>query len=313
MSGTTPTASSGSAPQGRPLGQQGSGPSSSRERYRRLRWTLITAGAVAAAIWGITAAQDAAAPPTASAGVGPDLHTLAVVGEALYIGGHSAVAQSLDSGKTWSRLSSLDNADAMGWAVTDNAVLFGGAAGLYRSTREAVDFTRITEGVPADGVRALGGAGSTVYLASPSAGLLVSHDAGQTWQTRNSEAGSTFLGTIQVDASNPERIIVPDTKSGLRLSTDGGKTFTSLGGPANARYATRNPADPDKLVAVGADGAAKSKDAGSTWQDIDVPPGTSKVQYAADGRTLYAATAIDNQPARLYRSGDDGANWQPTA
>ena len=86
-----------------------------------------------------------------------------------------------------------------------------------------------------------------------------------------------------------------------------------LGGPANARYATRNPADPDKLVAVGADGAARSKDAGSTWQDVDVPPGTSKVQYAADGRTLYAATAIDNQPARLYRSGDDGANWQPSA
>lgn len=312
MSSTAPTASSGSAPQRRPPGQPSSGSSPRSERHRRLRWTLVTAGAVAATIWGITAAQDpeGAGSPTASPGVGPDLHTLAVVGEALYLGGHSAVVQSLDSGRTWSRLNSLDNADAMGWAITDNAVLVGGASGLYRSTREATDFSRIAEGVPADDIRALGGTGSTVYLASPSAGLLVSHDAGQTWQERNSKAGRSFLGTIQVDASNPDRIIAPDTKAGLQLSTNGGRTFTSLGGPANARSATRHPTEPDKLVAVGADGAARSKDAGSTWQDIDVPPGTSKVQYAADGQTLYAATALYNQPARVHQSDDQGASWQ---
>ena len=135
--------------------------------------------------------------------MGPDLHTLTVVGEALYLGGHSAVAQSLDSGRTWRRLNSLDNANALGWAVTDNAVLVGGASGHYRSPREAVVFTGISEGVAADKIHALGGTGSTVYLASPSVGLLVSRDAGQTWQTRNSEAGRTFLGMIQVDGSNP--------------------------------------------------------------------------------------------------------------
>ena len=313
MSGIRPSPPKSHARQGRPGVLRRSGSRPGEHRYPRRRWALAAAGLVTAAIVGINVVQDPDATTlTTGTGVGPDLHTLSVIGEALYLGGHSTVAQSLDGGKTWRRLNSLDNADALAWATTDNAILAGGPTGLYRSKLEALDFTRVSEGVPAGEVNALGGAGTNLYLASPAAGLLVSHDAGQTWQTRNAEAGRTFMGTILVDATDPDQIIVADTKSGLRSSADGGRTFTSLGGPATARSAAQNPANPKKLIAVGADGAAKSSDAGTTWQQVDVPAGTSKVQYSADGRTLYAATALYGQPARVYRSGDDGDNWQPT-
>ena len=314
MSGTRPPPPNSRARQQRPHGPQRSDSRRGKQRHPQRRWAVTAAGLVTAAIFGIDAVQDAdITAPTAAAGLGPDLHTLSVIGEALYLGGHSAVAESLDGGKTWRRLRSLNNADALAWATTDNAVLVGGPTGLYRSPLEALNFTRVSEGVPAGEVHALGGAGSNLYLASPEAGLLVSHDAGQSWQTRNAEAGRTFMGTILVDPTDPDQIIVADTKSGLRSSADGGRTFAPLGGPANARSAARNPANPQELIAVGADGAARSSDSGTTWQQVDVPAGTSKVQYSADGRTLYAATTLYGQPARVYRSGDDGASWQPTA
>lgn len=314
MSGTRASPPNNRTRQGQPPGPGSSNSRPGKQHYPRLRWALAAAGLVAAATVGLNAVQgpDTTAS-TAGSGVGPDLHMLSVIGEALYLGGHSAVAQSLDGGKTWRRLSSLDNADALALAATDDAVLVGGPTGLYRSTPEALDFTRVIAGAPADEVHALGGAGSTFYLASPEAGLLVSHDAGQTWQIRNAEAGRTLMGTILVDATDPERMIVADTKSSLRSSRNGGRTFTSLGGPATARSAAMNPANPKELMAVGADGAARSNDTGTTWQPVDVPAGTSNVQYSVDGRTLYAATALYDQPARLYRSGDDGASWQPTA
>lgn len=66
--------------------------------------------------------------------VGGDLHTLTAIGDALYVGGHVAVAVSHDGGLRWEEVPSLANADAMGWAPTTDALLAGGHPGLFRST-----------------------------------------------------------------------------------------------------------------------------------------------------------------------------------
>jgi photosystem II stability/assembly factor-like uncharacterized protein len=251
------------------------------------------------------------AGPQASARVGGDLHTVTTIGDALYVGGHEAVAVSRDSGNTWQQINSLNNADAMGWAVTKDAVLVGGHPGLYRSTDQGATFTPVTGAATVPDVHALGGAGTAVYLASPQAGLLTSTDGGQNWQVRNVQAGRSFMGTILVDPTNPNRLVVPDMTGGLTASTDGGRTFTPLGGPTGAMAAAWNPTNVKEIIAVGMNGAARSSDGGTSWQNIAVPEGTSAVTYAADGRTIYAG-ALQGEQARTYRSTDAGATWQPT-
>lgn len=261
----------------------------------------------------ITRGDDPDAPAAASSAptVGGDLHTVTAIGDALFVGGHAAVAASHDDGRTWQEIDSLEGADAMGWAVTPDALLVGGHPGLFRSTDDGATFSQVSD-VSFTDVHALGGTDSNVYLASPQAGLLGSTDGGQSWEVRNAEAGQSFMGTILVDPQNPQRLIAPDMSGGLALSTDGGSTWTSMGGPMGAMAADWNPTDTNQIVAVGMDGAARSTDGGATWQDLDVPKGTSAVAYTDNGKALIAGV-LEGEQAVTYRSTDNGVTWTATA
>ena len=286
-----------------------------RAGWRRpaVRWgglaavVLLTTVAAAYAMTG-RGGSDAPASPT----VGADLHTVAVIGDSVYLGGHEAVVVSSDGGRAWRRVRSLDGADAMGWAVTAGAVWVGGHPGLYRSTDAGATFTSVTGAARVDDVHALGAAAGTLYLASPRAGLLASTDGGRSWQARNSAAGRTVMGTVLVDPGDPARLVAADMASGVVASTDGGRTFTALGGPRGAMAAAWNPTNIEEILAVGMGGGARSTDGGVTWRPLPVPSGVSAISYDPTGATVYAG-ALDGRQARLYRSSDGGATWSETA
>lgn len=286
------------------------------ERRRR----LVQRGVVALAALAVTAMvlllatrgnDPGVEAPASAPTVGGDLHTVTSIEDALFVGGHAEVAVSHNDGRTWQQVDSLAGADAMGWAVTPDAVLVGGHPGLFRSTDGGSTFSQVDDLTFSD-VHALGGAGRTVYLASPQAGLLVSTDGGQHWQVRNGEAGRSFMGTILVDPQDPQRLIAPDMSGGLSLSRDGGSSWKPLGGPMGAMAADWNPTDTEEIVAVGMGGAARSTDGGATWQKLDVPQGTSAIAYAEDSDTLVAAV-LSGEQAITYRSADAGLTWTPTS
>lgn len=278
---------------------------------RRTRAGIATAVLLVLAVVVALVLRKDASPPAVSGGaavVGGDLHTITTVGDALFVGGHAAAAVSRDSGKSWQPVPTLEGADAMGWAVTPDAVLAGGHPGLYRSTDRGATFTKVTGAGAVADVHALGGAGTTFYLASPQAGLLASTDSGRSWQTRNPSAGRSFMGTILVDPTDPARLIAPDMSAGLSVSRDGGRSWARLGGPDGAMAAAWNPSDTRQILAVGMSGGARSTDGGRTWAAVDLPRGVSAVTYSADGTAMYAA-ALDGQRARTFRSDDNGATW----
>lgn len=280
-------------------------------RRTRQRWALAGVAALAvAAVVTYLAVRDgdqgnqAASTPV----VGGDLHTLAAVDDALYVGGHAAVAVSRDGGRAWQPVPSLDGADAMGWAQTSDALLAGGHPGLFRSTDGGASFSQVTgDGAIAD-AHALGAAGNTVYLGSPQAGLLVSEDGGATWETRNAEAGRSFMGTILVDPADPQRLLAPDMSNGLLASTDGGRNWNAIGGPQGTMAAAWDPTDTARIVVVGMSETAISSDGGRTWEPLPVPSGTSAVAFSSDGRTLYTA-ALDGEVAVPSTSTDGGQTW----
>lgn len=284
-------------------------------RRRLIRWAagtvvalLVVAGIFYAAVRADEGGEGADDGRSAAPVVGTDLHSVTVIGDALYVGGHEAVAVSHDHGRQWHRIASLDGADAMAWAATSDALLVGGHPGLFRSTDGGATFSKVTGAAAGADVHALGGAAATVYLASPTAGLLASTDAGNSWQARNAELGRSFMGAILVDPGDPARLIAAAMSAGLQTSSDGGRTWKPLGGPARAAAVAWNPSDIREIVAVGREGGARSTDGGVTWQAVRFPAGVSAVTYDATGSTMYAGV-LNGKRAEVYRSDDDSATW----
>lgn len=319
---TRPTA--GSSPAGSQRGSAAQQRVAAVQRARRTRrrrrigwWTgaAVAALAIIAAVV-VVAARGGGSSGSSANGTGPvvggDLHTVFVAGDAIYVGGHDAVAVSRNGGVSWAPVASLTGADAMGWASTSTTMLVGGHPGLYRSLDGGATFARVTGPAAVPDVHALGGAGGTLYLASPQAGLLASTDGGTTWQIRNPQAGRGFMGTLLVDPRDPARLIAPEMSSGLTVSNDGGRTWTSLGGPPGAMAVAWNPTDTKQILAVGMNGGALSADSGASWHPITLPPGTSAVSYDRTGRTIFVGALTGNR-ARVYRSTDGGASWTPLA
>lgn len=284
-------------------------------RRQRTRWGggTLAALAVGAVIALLAVRGDKDAPSSQAAGstapyVGGDLHTVTAIGDRLYVGGHDGVAVSTDGGKAWRAVPSLRGADAMGWAQTPAGLLAGGHPGLYRSTDGGATFTKTTGPAQVSDVHALGASGSTAYLASPLAGLLISGDGGASWQVRNPQVGKTFMGTLLVDPADAQHLIAPDMQNGLVTSVDGGRTWTVLGGPQGAMSVAWDPNNTERLVAVGMAGGAFSNDGGRTWTDVTLPAGTSAATFSPDGAILYAA-GLDGSNARVRASADRGKTW----
>jgi photosystem II stability/assembly factor-like uncharacterized protein len=277
---------------------------------RRIGWSVVTAVAVIAIAAVLLARRDAGGDATGVPVVGADLHSLVTPdGTTLYAGGHTAVSVSHDGGATWSRVPSLDDADAMAWAFLDGSVWVGGHPGLSVSTDEGSTFTQHDDGLPATDIHSLGGSGDLLYAGSPGAGFLVSLDGGTTWNVVNPQVGQSFMGRIQVDPRDPEHAITTDMQAGAVETSDGGRTWKALGGVPGAMWITWDPKHVDHLLVAGDGRAAVSSDGGATWSPVTVPTGVTVVEMdPTDPRHLFAA-AHDGNSARIWVSTDGGGTW----
>lgn len=282
------------------------------ENRRRLGWAVGVA-AILVAVGAVVLLQQREPDAGGAAVVGGDLHSLVTPdGRTFFVGGHSAVSVSRDGGATWSRVSNLDDADAMGWAFLDDAVVVGGHPGLSVSTDGGVTFERSNEGLPHTDIHALGGEGALLYAASPGAGFLASDDGGATWAIRNPQVGQSFMGHILVDPDDPEHAIAPDMQVGAVETRDGGTTWHGLGGVPGAMWVSWDPSDIQYIVVTGGGTAAASTDGGATWTPIQVPTGTTVVEIDPSEPARLFAAVHDGDAARIWRSEDSGLTWTET-
>lgn len=250
------------------------------------------------------------AASSSSAGfVGGDLHSLVVDPTEpgrLFVGGHEAVSTSSDGGRTWSRVASLNGADAMGWSFTGDAVYVTGHPGINRSSDGGATFRRANDGLPDTDVHAFGAGGSTLYAAGPANGVIASTDGGRTWDTRTNDAGQAFFGRILIGPDDDQHLMAADARSGAAESTDGGRTWHRLGGPPSALWLARSGTT---LYVSGPQGAARSGDGGRTWAKLALPGGVSLVEAdPADPTVLYAAIH-KGKTVQVMVSHDGGGRW----
>jgi len=244
--------------------------------------------------------------------VGADLHSLVVDPsdpDTIYIGSHQGVSVSTDDGKTWKVVESLNGADAMGWAFTDDAILVGGHPGISVSTDGGDTFEQRNDGLPSTDVHALGAGDDVIYAGLAGVGTFASTDGGQSWEARSEEVGGAFMGRIHVDPSDDEHLVAPDMGGGAMQSADGGRTWEALGGVQGAMWVSWDESDTDHIIVTGQGSAAESTDGGETWEALEIPQGASIVEFSPhDPKVLFAAV-LEAPEASVYVSSDGGDAW----
>jgi photosystem II stability/assembly factor-like uncharacterized protein len=235
----------------------------------------------------------------------PRVALVAAMGPEFTPGGQRGIYRTEDGGATWQRVLYV-NATTGGSDVAFDpahpAIALAGTfdylrlpwhfrgggvgSGLYRSTDGGRTWKRLTnaalhDGLPGGVINRVGFSisanhANVVFAIVPtSRGMLYrSDDGGVTWRLVDADQDLVFrpfyFSQVRVDPDNPKRVWI--VSGGLRLSTDGGKTFHSVEAGGDNHDLWIDPRDPQRVL-LGSDmGFDISYDAGRTWSFVNSVP-----------------------------------------
>jgi photosystem II stability/assembly factor-like uncharacterized protein len=216
------------------------------------------------------------------------------------------VYKTTDGGKTWTKIlkgANLSTGCSMiSMSSQDSKVLFAGmwdfrrkgwtfrsggegptapsGSGLFESTDGGATWKELDEksakGLPAKpwgrvAVTIAPSKPNVVYalIESTRSALFYSEDGGKTWEERDRSNWMVwrpfYFANLIVDPKNENKVYKPDLI--LIMSEDGGKSFSSIGGPAHGDFhdVWVNPDNTDHLIAGDDGGIWYSYDGGNTW------------------------------------------------
>jgi len=233
------------------------------------------------------------------------------------------IARSVDGGATWRTESAgLTGPYVTGLIVhprlSDLVYALGGSNTLVRSLDGGLHWRELP--IPGFELRALAPSPlhpDVVYLGS-NAGLFVSHDRGDTWRLLGGGGLPPFYAVqaLALDAKDARLLYagITDFRGfGLWVSQDGGGSWHRRLRAVPAQLI----ADPQRsgIVYLLRQGSLqRSRDLGATWepyfpgaaQAVAFDPRHPWIAYVAG-----SAAPPSQPPAALYKTGDDGAHWQP--
>lgn len=165
-------------------------------------------------------------------------------------------------------------------------------------------------------------------------GLLKSTDGGTTWNPTGGTTLNNFnisdvaiYGTTVIASACATSDVTSAT--GLFLSTDSGTTFTNIQGTkglpsGNFRDLAKDPANPTNFYVTVYGGATgngiyRSADSGATWTNITgtiagIQTSTNNLRVSVHSNAgitaIYVGIVNNNQLASVWRSADNGTNWE---
>lgn len=170
---------------------------------------------------------------------------------------------------------------------------------------------------------------NTYWAGAPTGGLWKTTDDGANWTPVGDYWAKLGVSDIAIDGNNPNIIYVATgtrdsggaSYFGIRKSTNGGTTWTTLDGPSVTKIyrLLLDPNNSNHLLAATNFGLWRSLDAGVTWvrdltlntgtlYDMEFKPYDSNVVYV----TLRGFNADEGQTqARFFKSIDNGATFNP--
>ncbi len=162
------------------------------------------------------------------------------------------------------------------------ALLAATNLGLFRSIDPAIGWQKLPFGPSLDPrtscIATSAQHPETIFVGTAASGILVSHDAGKSWQRVSGVPTEAPVNTIAQDPQRPDFIYV-GTKQSFYMSHDGGDTWSRRGGNLPFGDFTSiliNPRNADEVFAGNAyqtgeigGGVYRTVNAGQTWARID--------------------------------------------
>lgn len=263
-------------------------------------------------------------------------------------GGERGLYKTLDGGKTWSQVLTIDDKTGISdlafdprnpdviyaaayerhrrvWTLIDG----GPGSGIHKSTDGGKTWTKLSTGLPDE---EMGRIGLGVSPADPNmvyaiieaengtGGIYRSTDAGASWDKRNSYMASSpqYYNELICDPKNADRVYAMDTF--MKVTQDGGKTWTNVG--EHSKHVDNHalwidPDDTDHLRAGCDGGAYESYDRGANWSFFANLPITQFYKVAVDNSApfyyIYGGTQDNNTlggPSRtITQNGGMNSDW----
>ncbi|MGN6789701.1 MAG: VPS10 domain-containing protein [Rhodanobacteraceae bacterium] len=141
------------------------------------------------------------------------------------------------------------------------------------------------------------------FVESPHSALFRSDDSGKTWSRRDNSQNMVwrpfYFANLIVDPTNPDRLFKPDLT--LIQSTDGGRTFSQVGGGAHGDFHDLwiDPTDPKYVIAGDDGGLWYSHDGGNKWWKADNLPISQ----------FYHVSVDNDDPYHVYGGLQDNSDW----
>jgi hypothetical protein len=200
--------------------------------------------------------------------------------DTVYVAGNMGLHKSTDRGATWTTVRGGHVSDALMDPNAPNTLYVGiWSTGVFKSTDAGGTWTPLANGIPtgsaADWIKlamGVGGADGTAFLAAKmgtDSGLIfTSSDAGNSWTqlpgTHNPVSYNEWTNLIAVSPSNQD--VIFSGSVGFSLSTDGGATFSAIGGTHSDHHQiVFSPTDSSILYMATDGGVYRSNDNGTTW------------------------------------------------
>jgi len=139
-------------------------------------------------------------------------------------------------------------------------------------------------------------------------GLFKSSDAGKTWETLQYPE---YISALAISPPDPFRVFA-GTGKGIFQSTDGAKSWTHLEEYKGITVLALSFDDEEVLYASTSNfGLSRSIDLGKTWEKINGPSlKITSITVDSQNKIIYVAGYSPDGYQEVYRSLDDGTNWQ---
>lgn len=239
----------------------------------------------------------------------------------IYAGTWHLPWKTTDGGAHWASMHKgiIDDSDVFSIIVdpiNPSNVYLSACSGIYRSTTAGDEFTKV-QGIPSTARRTRvlmeDPKQTNIVFAGTTEGLWETTDSGHTFE-RNGNP-SWIINDVNIDPANQNRVMLATDRTGVLLSNDGGKTFTSSNQGFSARQISAITQDPtnNSKIYVGvlndkaAGGVFTSDDGGLKWQQESA--GLNGADVFSLGETP-GGTVLAGTRHGIFRLA--GENWHPS-